>query len=435
MFIIIVWKRGDIMDVIQKYGQQIKKNMDNPQHALNLIKFGLGMEEKRVTYMPDKNAPESLKYLNKICLNYILEPLRNSENYAWVNLFAPTEILHAMEISPMVIEAYSSFMSGLKCEDGFINYAEKAGISDTLCGYHKTFIGAVESRILPKPRFALTTSTVCDANVNTFRYISEKYSIPYYIIDVPYEFSSKSISYVADQLREAVKMIEGCTGKKLNEDKLSEIIENENSSKLYMQEYLKYLETKCLPTTLTLQMYMLFTSHTFMGRPETLEFYKKLVSDIKNSTLQAGVRVLWVHILPFYHKSLKEYFNFSEKYQILGYDMIFDHMESLDSSHPYEAIASKLINNKLNGPYSRKAELIGNLVDRLNPDAVINFCHWGCRQSSGGVMILRDMLKEKGIPFLTIDGDGVDRRNGHEGQVRTRLEAFFEMVEKNEVRK
>lgn len=421
------------MDIIQKYGEQIRKNMNNPQHSLKLIKFGLGMEEKRVTYMPDKNAPESFRYLNKICLNYILEPLRNSENYAWVNLFAPTEILHAMEISPMVIEAYSSFMSGLKCEDGFIDFAEKAGISDTLCGYHKVFIGAVESHILPKPKFALTTSTVCDANVNTFRYISEKYSIPYYIIDVPYEMSRKNITYVASQLKEAVKMMEDCTGKKLNEDKLSAIIENENKSKSCMSEYLKYLEVKCLPTTLTLQMYMLFTSHTFMGRPETLEFYKMLANDIKNSTSQSGTRVLWVHILPYYHKPLKEYFNFSNKYQLLGYDMIFDHMESLDSDHPYEAIAGKLISNKLNGPFSRKAKLVEDLVDRLNPDAVINFCHWGCRQSSGGVMILKDMLKGKGIPFLTIDGDGIDRRNGHDGQVRTRLEAFFEMVEKNEV--
>ncbi|MCS4454592.1 2-hydroxyacyl-CoA dehydratase family protein [Clostridium botulinum] len=29
------------------------------------------------------------------------------------------------------------------------------------------------------------------------------------------------------------------------------------------------------------------------------------------------------------------------------------------------------------------------------------------------------------IPYLSIDGDGVDRRNSQDGQLRTRLEAFL----------
>ena len=34
-----------------------------------------------------------------------------------------------------------------------------------------------------------------------------------------------------------------------------------------------------------------------------------------------------------------------------------------------------------------------------------------------------------GIPMLILDGDGIDRRNSHDGQIRTRLEAFLEMLE------
>ena len=33
------------------------------------------------------------------------------------------------------------------------------------------------------------------------------------------------------------------------------------------------------------------------------------------------------------------------------------------------------------------------------------------------------------IPMLILDGDGIDRRNSHDGQIRTRLEAFLEMLE------
>ena len=31
--------------------------------------------------------------------------------------------------------------------------------------------------------------------------------------------------------------------------------------------------------------------------------------------------------------------------------------------------------------------------------------------------------------MLILDGDGIDRRNSHDGQIKTRLEAFLEMLE------
>ena len=35
-----------------------------------------------------------------------------------------------------------------------------------------------------------------------------------------------------------------------------------------------------------------------------------------------------------------------------------------------------------------------------------------------------------GIPMLILDGDGIDRRNSHDGQIKTRLEAFLEILDK-----
>ena len=73
--------------------------------------------------------------------------------------------------------------------------------------------------------------------------------------------------------------------------------------------------------------------------------------------------------------------------------------------------------------------MVASLAERLTPDAVIQFCHWGCKQSSGCSLLLKEKLQEMGIPMLILDGDGIDRRNSHDGQIRTRLEAFLEMIE------
>ena len=75
------------------------------------------------------------------------------------------------------------------------------------------------------------------------------------------------------------------------------------------------------------------------------------------------------------------------------------------------------------------ADAIASLCDRLHPDAVIYFCHWGCKQASGGSILLKEKMQEKQIPTLILDGDGIDKRNSHDGQIKTRLEAFLEMLD------
>jgi benzoyl-CoA reductase/2-hydroxyglutaryl-CoA dehydratase subunit BcrC/BadD/HgdB len=60
----------------------------------------------------------------------------------------------------------------------------------------------------------------------------------------------------------------------------------------------------------------------------------------------------------------------------------------------------------------------------------VELCHWGCKQSSGGAMLLKQKMREIGMPMLILDGDAVDRRNNHDGQIRTRFEAFLEVLDR-----
>lgn len=383
------------MDYVKLYSNIIKRNASYPNKAYKLIKYGLKIGYKYTLRFPDIKVPRALQYLNSICFKFILEPFENPDISCFVNLFAPSEILHAMDLKPILIEALSSFMCGFNCEDFFIQYAENAGISNSLCSYHKTFIGMNEANILPKPKIALTTTTACDANTNTFKYVCSKRNIPYIILDVPYTYSKENINYLEKQIYQCIYEVENITGKKFDIDKLREIIVNENKCVNFMKEYLQSLKTIYYPTTLTLQMYMLLTSHTYMARKETIEFYSMLKDDIKNYNERKGISIYWSHIMPFYHNVLKEYFNLNPNYQLLGYDLCFDYLEEMDYSNPIRSLCEKMILNNYNGPYDRKLNGILKAIDELNPDGVINFCHWGCKQSSGGVYLLKDELKKE----------------------------------------
>ena len=108
--------------------------------------------------------------------------------------------------------------------------------------------------------------------------------------------------------------------------------------------------------------------------------------------------------------------------------MSLDYREPLDPGRPLESLARKMICNLYTGSYGRKADLVRDIVQEIHPDGVVNFCHWGCKQSSGGAMLLKERMQEIQMPFLILDGDGIDRRNSHDGQIRTRFEAFLEVV-------
>ncbi|MGL5635230.1 MAG: 2-hydroxyacyl-CoA dehydratase subunit D [Sarcina sp.] len=418
------------MDAIKIYSGMLKKNINNkPLKARKMLKLGYNLEYLRLKLLKDKNLPPSLNYLSEVCMKFTLDPIKNPKRTAFVNVFTPTEILHAFGIHPQLIEAFSSYVAGTQFEDSLIDAAESEGIADSLCSYHKTFIGAAITKLVEKPKFSVTTSTACDANVNTFRCVSSIYDIPNFVIDVPYNYTEESVEYVANELRKFVSFVEDILGEKLDEEKLKEIIKRENKSLELYKEYLELLKTKYFPNTLTLEMFKIFITHPAAGSVEALKFYEMLLEDIKAYPVKKPKKkILWVHLLPFYSDSIGEFLDNNEDYQLLLSDMNIDSLVELDPEKPYESLAKKLILNMYNGPYERRGNNILEYAKKLEADGVVNFCHWGCKQSNGGSLILKNLLEKENIPLINLDGDGIDRRNSQEGQNKTRLEAFFEML-------
>ncbi len=418
------------MNLVRIYSSILKNNLYNPSIASILIKFGIDVAYRYVSLFPDRRLPQSFQYLNKLCIKRILYPLARPSNSAWINIFAPTEFLHAMNISPLFIEAYSSFMSGYDIEAILIDKAESAVTSNTLCSFHKTFIGAAELDLLKPPKMAITTSMACDANINTFRYLADKYDIPLYVIDVPVEFNEHTVDYVKHQLVEMVSVLEGVFERKLNLEKLRFIIRCENDTRRLMKQILCNLRHRSLNSTMTFELYMLFMSHVFMGHSETLTFYKMFLDDLKKAPARQKTGIFFIHLPPLYENNFKHYFNFSCNYEILGCDLNYDFMDEIELKDPFEGIARKLLLNTYNGVFETKLQMLSQIIDTIRPDGIIQFCHWGCKQSFGNVGMLKDFFARKGIPFLAIDGDIVDKRNNQEEQIRTRLEAFLEMMER-----
>lgn len=418
------------MWVVDKYIDYVKEQtIEDPKKSWGKILLGFQANKLRTKILPKKGLAKGYQKLEAMMMSFVADALSHSESYVWGNIFSPCEITQCFGLRTLSIECLACYLSGYHLEDYFIDYAQNTGIAPTLCSYHKTFVGAIDSDAVPVPQYAVTTSLSCDGNLNTFRYLEKKRGVPFTFLDVPYGDDEASVEYLAGQLEEFTAELERRFGRRFEEDKLKEALRIENETRKELMCFFQLQSEYYYPGELISHLYMMMGMHLLIGTQEFLDLIRYMNEEIKTYPKFEGKKILWVHLLPFYQESLNQCFNGSQDYQIIASDIILDSVEELDPEKPFHSLAKKIIRNMYNGSYFHKAQMVGQLADTLKPDAVIQFCHWGCKQSSGGSVLLKEEMQKKGIPMLILDGDGIDKRNSHDGQIKTRLEAFLEMLD------
>ena len=190
------------MSFSDRYIEFVKnKTIAEPEKNWNKILLGFQGNALINKLRPPKNLAKGYQKLNDLMLSFIAKALSSGSRYIWGNILAPCEVINSMGIRMISVEALACFLSGYHLEDFFIDYAQSIGLAPTLCSYHKAFVGAVESGVCPKPKYAVTTSLSCDGNLNTFRFLEKQEQVPFSLLDVPYTNDEDAVEYLADQIR------------------------------------------------------------------------------------------------------------------------------------------------------------------------------------------------------------------------------------------
>ena len=373
------------MNIVDKFGNIVgTEAMKDPEKARRLLLTGYRMQEKKLQLFPDRPLPESGQYVAKIVMKNIIEALAKPEQAAMVSIFVPGELVTAAGLTPYSVEALSCFIAGTKCEQAFLRRTEEEGFPETMCSYHRVFLGAALSGLLPKPKCTVYTNLACDGNMMTFPYLKDNFGCEGFYIDVPYEKNEDSVKYVADQLRKLKGFLEEVTGKKITEEAVAKAVANS----------------------------------------------RKASEDVKKAPKGEGLHVLWMHIMPFLQEPVKEVFNYNQKMHIRACDFIADGFQEMHHEDPYEAMAEKMVNCIYNGNVNQRIEAAKNLAKETDVDGAILFAHWGCKGTIGASSLIKSSLEKDGLPTMILDGDGCNPANTSDGQVSTRLQAFIEMLEK-----
>ncbi len=190
------------MSIVEKYINYVKNDaMKKPEKSWDKIILGYKANKWITAIAPNRNISKGYQKLEAMMMALVADSLAKKDSYVWGNIFAPSEIMQCFGLNTLSIECLSCYLGGFHLEDYFIDYAQDMGIAPTLCSYHKTFVGGVESGVIQPPSYAVTTSLSCDGNLNTFRYLEKTAGVPFTFLDVPYDDDEASVMYLADQLR------------------------------------------------------------------------------------------------------------------------------------------------------------------------------------------------------------------------------------------
>lgn len=418
-------------NLIELFGNHIYKTAPtNPLSARKKLCFAFSTAGLMCKYFPTKKLLPSRQFMQWAAADSAITPLKTGKNSAIVSLYLPCEILHSMGISTLFPEALACYLAAARSEQVFIDTAEQNFVSQTMCSYHKAFIGMVETGVLPKPDFIINTTLACDANHLSFRRAAEHYNVPQYMIDVPYNYSSDAVDYVAEQIRDMVTFIEK-QGYTFDEAKLIETVEKSKQTLKNFNNILALRATRSLSDEMTSQMLSVFATHVMLGTDNALKYS----NDLKNELAavpegKKGVRLLWVHTLPYWQDALRDLINFTDRCEIVACDMVMDAMYcNLEETDPYRFMAERLVRNTVNGNGTNRINATLEFAKKLNANGIVWYCHWGCKQTAGLSNIAKSTFESNGFPTLIFDGDGCNWNNVNDGQTVTRTEAFLELLE------
>lgn len=392
---------------------------------------------------PNARPSEAMYY--QMLTNYFTRLLNARENGDFVaahTVFFPAELIYAMDMVPMHTET-TTWMTALftgECSD-ILEAGAQLGLATEICTPHRGLAGAFALGSLPPPDVILWSSMVCDNTAKSGELIMELCHCPGFFIDRPFNDSEYEIQYLVGELGDMVRFLEEKSGRKMNWDKLAEIVARMDRQIELIRNINELRKT--VPTPFHSQGFLelLTIDYLFPGQPESIEYLETLYQELtamvqegKGAVPHEHFRLMSLFIPPMYLIGFFE--RISQEYGAVSViEPFFTYWGEgrLDRANPLESVARKsymLPEARMYGPMDERT--LNSIVDcaqQYKVDGAIYYADVGCRHACATIKLFKDALNDIDVPVLTLDCDVVDQSVTSEEEVREKLDQFFELLE------
>jgi len=414
-----------------------------------------------------QTSNEASQLLKKMYMRGV-ESALEGKPIAWVMVGClAEELLQAMDVTPIYTENYATVCASRGEAEPFMDVAAADGFSNLICGYTMTGLGyALRMKELgevppdaplggmPKPTMLIGSSIVCDPRYKWYQTLGRYLDTPYYTFDVLWppldadiqERKGYYLDYLMDGLRGLVAFLEENTGKKIDMDRLSEIVATAEETR---RIWWKVHELrKAVPAPMPAQdMLNCIVPGMFMtGEQDALDFYRKLYDEVKyrvdnkiGTIPNEKYRLLWSGGLPPWH-SMGIFKYFETLGAVFVTEMAYNYGEPADIpdriTDPLERLAlgffqifTNYFERARKGCGDAMVQRMLDFIEDYKIDALVNHGTISCRATTIGQThqgnVIREYVK---VPILYIETDIIDSRTFSEAYLKGQIDAFIETL-------
>ena len=386
-----------------------------------------------------RKSPSRLKASQKLMgmmLDISQKVIRGNKPHVLTTIWAPSEILYALDILPICVESTATGLASFGLGDEFLGIAEKNFHTPETCSILRCGVGAVIDRLFPQPAAMITMTHLCDAGAKVNSIASRVYGSPNFLIDIPQERGEEAVSYVAKQLEEMAKGLSGLTGRKLKKEKLVEAIKLSNQARRYALRVNELRQSVPSPMRGSEAIGYLYMIGLGFGSKKAVEIYRSMAKELekrveKKFTPLVGKekhRLLWLHVRPYFRNWMFDYLEEEQKVSVAFEEINHIYWPELDPEQPFKSAAKRLVLHSGIGPIDAYTDILLDLAQKYKVDGVLHYAHWGCRWNYGRMRVIKDAFQKKGIPIVSLDCDSASSQNYFEGQLNSRIDTFLDML-------
>jgi benzoyl-CoA reductase/2-hydroxyglutaryl-CoA dehydratase subunit BcrC/BadD/HgdB len=379
----------------------------------------------------------------------------------------PQEVLLAMDIVPLFPEQYAAACAVKQAAAVYCKKAEVAGFTADICGFCRAGIGYAtlyrESEGvppdapyggIPKPDIFMCRSS-CEPGYKWFQAL-HFWNVPIFVYEdhltPPPEadfwderIASRYINYYISQFKELVAFLEKAVSRKMDWDRLSQIVEYSMETRRLCYEINQL--RKAIPSPMATEDHMasILPFRILTGTREALDFARRLYQEVKYRVEnKIGVipeekyRLMWEGTASWHGMEIYNHLENLGAVCAIETDFLPGVPFDTNLSDPLNILARREYWSRRQCPGGSKLgdarmgipmELMLELVRDYHVDGVIMHSVKSCRVLTIGQLHVKKMLeKHLHIPVMVLEGDMADSRAYSEVETKNAISEFIETL-------
>jgi len=410
-------------------------------------------EEKKVV----RKKIHATGQMQKIMADYFYElneaAKSSAPKIAWCTSVGPAELLRALGFLVHFPENHGAMLGATRMATDMIPEANAIGYSPDICSYLTADVGAYLKGItplsraypgietVPRPDVLVFNTNQCRDVQDWFAWYSRELNVPILGIETHRgvgDVTPAHVQSIAEQLKALVAPLEEIAGRKLDPQRLKDVVALSRQCSDLWKEVLDTAAHKPSPITFFDGTIHMGPAVVLRGTQPAVDYYKVLLAELKerirnNEAAVAGERFrLYWEGMPIWgrlsaHSKLFAELDTCVLASTYCNSWIFS---AFDPEDPFTSMARAYTELFIVRSDPAKEAYIRRMIDFFKVDGVIYHDAKTCPNNSNCRYGMAQRIDEQtSTPSLIINGDLNDLRLLSDEQTKTNVEAFIEQLE------